>query len=119
MLQSDDMKSNSCTCTRVFAQSLAGCVIALLSAGAAVVVYRFRWRPIRARGGLTLLLNLSGAVIWVAASAVPLEAEGVSFDIADPIGWELWLGLVFGFGYSCCCILLVGCMNMLLTVVCL
>ena len=81
-------------------QAAALCVQALLLFACLLVIRRFRWRPIAARGSGTLILSMLGGVVWVEAATMQLATEDAlfTFDILSPAAYELWALLVFGFG---------------------
>ncbi len=88
-------------------------LVAVLLAAVIVIVLRCGWRPIVARGPVSMAVGLLGGAIWCYAAAVPcanellwLQPGGSDGRAADAVQQALrffWLSLVPGFGMWLAC----------------
>ena len=70
----------------------------MLGAAALLVIVRFNWVPIAARGPLSIVCSYAGGMIWLFTAVAQISGEMCGYDVAKPAMYKLWLPLVYGAG---------------------
>ena len=91
-------------------------VVAAMLAGVLVIVMRCRWRPIVARGPLSMATGLLGGALWCYSAATPCADEllrpqelsgggtaAAAADAEEQVRGFFWMSLVPGFGIWVAC----------------
>eukprot|EP01052_Picozoa_sp_SAG31_P027483 SAG31_NODE_2577_length_5451_cov_3.176757_4_plen_288_part_00 len=73
-------------------------VVGLLALAAMIILWHHYWRPIRARGVLSVWLSAVCGAIWIYAAFVHVRGEDGGYNIDNWETWWWWVTMVPGFG---------------------